>query len=295
MEEKYVEENKSEEDWKLQVVLDAFQNPKDVAEENLRCVVGWALDLASKATDMLKTMVSQSERDLVSKYLTKADGYSRIGELRSVLMCVRGICGIYGLDELLLAEYVRDWTPPVRERKLTRHAREFKPVLGRKCYCCGERGHMKRHCPAREARCGTCGKVGHTSKTCWKKDNRKCFCCGTAGHIKQHCPHKEDRCSRCSMVGHTEATCRRKGRESTASQLPKQRILPVMYVLPPEDEKLKTSCTNTVEDVVTTIVQTVMGSILNIPMEDVLHKSTELVYTVKTAIAEWKNTVIDVR
>ena len=137
----------------------------------------------------------------------------RIGELKDGLMCVRGICGRYGVDELLMAEYVRDWTP-------------------------------------------LDGKVGHTSKTCRKKDNKKCFCCGMTGHIKQHCPKR----SKDAFYVHGRTyggNLQTKGSESMASQLPEQLFLPVIHFLQPYDEELKNYLCNTVEDVVTTTVQTV--------------------------------------
>ena len=41
----------------------------------------------------------------------------------------------------------------------------------RACFCCGDTGHLRASCPARDGFCARCGRRGHTVAVCWSRGN----------------------------------------------------------------------------------------------------------------------------
>jgi hypothetical protein len=69
----------------------------------------------------------------------------------------------------------------------------------RKCFNCGEVGHMQRECQAANpsgrfhGKCHKCGRQGHMAKDCRSKKNKvKCFACDKEGHMARECPERQD-------------------------------------------------------------------------------------------------------
>ena len=69
----------------------------------------------------------------------------------------------------------------------------------RRCYRCGQEGHMSRWCPSiakndqtpRNVKCFGCSYSGHVVKDCPNKfQRRRCYVCGDACHLAPACPLK---------------------------------------------------------------------------------------------------------
>ena len=64
----------------------------------------------------------------------------------------------------------------------------FVEVDKRRCYKCGEVGHMANSCPYADStlKCFVCKKTGHLAKNC---PETKCYACGKRGHMATQCPN----------------------------------------------------------------------------------------------------------
>ena len=64
----------------------------------------------------------------------------------------------------------------------------FVEVDKRRCYKCGEVGHMANTCPNVDStlKCFVCKKTGHMAKNC---PETKCYACGKRGHMATQCPN----------------------------------------------------------------------------------------------------------
>lgn len=70
------------------------------------------------------------------------------------------------------------------------------------CHRCGNKGHLKRDCPA--PACKTCAGF-HKDGIC----NTVCFKCDAVGHSRKFCPKKKlPTCFRCHKVGHNKKSCK---------------------------------------------------------------------------------------
>lgn len=78
----------------------------------------------------------------------------------------------------------------------------------KKCYSCGEIGHLKANCPKDPKRCFQCGKVGHIRRECRVGKTAKsiqCRICKKIGHTTKNCA--EVICFRCNGKGHVSTNC----------------------------------------------------------------------------------------
>ena len=78
-------------------------------------------------------------------------------------------------------------------------------------------GNEKRDRGMGERRCWTCGESGHISRFCRQRDqhcfaDRRCFSCGDFGHIQRFCTQRKPymvhkRCFGCGELGHIQRMC----------------------------------------------------------------------------------------
>ena len=229
----------------IELLCHAFENPKLFTDESASNLTRLACVCAKHAITVVDPLLTQKERDVISRYAKKAAGLVDIGDFKGVFMCARAMCHMMGATdvdslECLFTESARDETPNhdaqyEEKKELNRNAPTFRPVMVMKCYCCGKQGHMKRFCQHKHERCSYCKRVGHIADTCWRIKQRKCFCCGEYGHIKKKCPYQFKRCNKCDRVGHVEQTCRQ--REQNHIRTPKKHEV----VKPNEIKTVKTS------------------------------------------------------
>lgn len=79
-----------------------------------------------------------------------------------------------------------------------------------RCLSCGDRGHMKKSCPANH--CLHCNSTSHFSRVC--PSHQKCRRCRQRGHRDDQCSRSSreaglfgDECDVCGKLGHAEEEC----------------------------------------------------------------------------------------
>ena len=112
----------------------------------------------------------------------------------------------------LIRHCQKHWEDQSSRRNKESHSFEWVPeeknVIGavaqgtqlRKCWGCGETGHMKRSC-IRQV-CWGCGETGHMKRNCIKQ---VCWSCGKHGHMKSNCVKRV--CWSCGETGHLRRNC----------------------------------------------------------------------------------------
>ena len=79
-------------------------------------------------------------------------------------------------------------------RSLSPEEEPFRRRAPKKCWTCGQTGHISRFCNRQtvaERRCWSCGDVGHVYRDCDRRklrySTKRCWSCGDQGHVYRQC------------------------------------------------------------------------------------------------------------
>ena len=83
----------------------------------------------------------------------------------------------------------------------------------RKCFRCGNTGHVKAQCRWAQGACFSCGQAGHMARECRDPEVAGCRRCGSMNHWVRDCPEAgrtqvKPLCGNCGREGHFARTCK---------------------------------------------------------------------------------------